>query len=161
MNKFRMDFVAGTEVQWSDVQRDPKSVAAKADDAPVRVRRRDGVPLVLMREDRAVAAEQGAVTAARALRTALKALSRSGVAVALRDEFPWLDVLPASELAQFTIDFTRATEACAELGEWGLFTRTVSEWKATAAIHADSELHRNLTEAVVGDFGPVPAPDEC
>jgi hypothetical protein len=65
-----MDPVAGTEVQWSDVQRDPKSVAAKADNAPVRVHRGDGVPLVLMREDRAVAAEQDAVTAARALRMA-------------------------------------------------------------------------------------------
>lgn len=140
------------------MQRDPKGVAAAAEDAPVRVRRRDGVPLVLMREDRAVDAERGAVTAARALRMALKHLDPTAVADALRDEFPWLDVLPPADLALFTTDFTRAIEACAELGEWGLFTRTVNEWKATAAIHADPDLHRILTEPISDDLGPVQPP---
>ena len=44
------------EVQWSELQRDPKSVAALADAGDVRVRRRDGAPLVLSREDRIEAA---------------------------------------------------------------------------------------------------------
>jgi hypothetical protein len=142
------------------VQRDPKGVAAKADDAPVRVRRRDGVPLVLMREDRAEDAVRGAATAARALRMALKRLDPSEIAVTLRDEFPWLDVLPPADLALFTTDFSRAIEACAELGEWGLFTRTITEWKATAAVHADPELHRILTTPATDDFGPVQPPAE-
>ena len=151
--------MAGAEVQWSEVARDPKGVAARAEDGPVRVKRRDGVSLVLMREDRADAAEEGAVTAARTLRKALAQLAPTGVSAALRDEFPWLDVLPPADLASFITDFARAVQAAAELGEWGLFTQTMNEWKATAAVHADPELHRLLTSSVIGDHGPVPSPD--
>jgi hypothetical protein len=68
-------------------------------------------------------------------------------------------VLPAAELARFTADFTRAIEACAELDNWGLFARTINEWKAAAAIHADPELHARLTGPVDGDLGPVLRPE--
>jgi hypothetical protein len=44
------------EVQWSDLQRDRKGVAELAEAGDVRVRRRDGVNLLLVREDRQVAA---------------------------------------------------------------------------------------------------------
>ena len=62
---------ATREVQWSELQRDPKSVAALADSGDVRVRRRGGAALLLMREDRVSAVGEGAFTAARALRNVL------------------------------------------------------------------------------------------
>jgi hypothetical protein len=149
-----------TEVQWSELQRDPRSVAALADQGDVRVRRRDGAALVLTREDRISSASEGAVTAARALRTLFDHLSPDAAADALLDEFPWAGVLPKADRAQFVEDFVQAFRASAELGQWSLLTQTLDEWKNTAGIHADPELVRLLAEPLGDDFGPVPAPAE-
>ena len=149
-----------TEVQWSELQRDPKSVAALADKGDVRVRRRDGAPLILTREDRASSTAQGAVTAARALRNLLTHISAGTLADALLEEFPWTDYLPEDDRAQFATEFARTFQACAELGEWSKLADLVDDWRNTAFIHTDPELVRKLTEPISGDFGPVPPPTE-
>jgi hypothetical protein len=94
-----------TEVQWSELQRDSKGVAALADQGDVRVRRRDGAALLLIREDRASSAAEGAVTAARALRNLLAHMPPGVAAAALVDEFPWVDALPRDDRVQFVADF--------------------------------------------------------
>jgi hypothetical protein len=136
---------AAKEVQWSELQRDPKGVAALADSGDVRVRRRDGAALLLMREDRVRATGEGAFAAARALRNVLVHSSPEVARAALTDEFPWLDLLPPADVAQFVSDFTRSAMIAAELGEWSVLAETVREWKSTAAIHADPS-HPKLTE---------------
>ena len=147
-----------TEVQWSELQRDPRGVAALADQGDVRVRRRDGVPLLLVREDSATAAADGAVSAARALRNALAHLDGAVAADVLVEEFPWVDLLPDAERLRFVADFVRAVGASAELGRWAVLAQVVTEWKATAAVHADPALVVELSRPLDGDFGPVPAP---
>jgi hypothetical protein len=148
-----------TEVQWSELQRDPKGVAALADQGDVRVRRRDGVPLLLVREDSATAGADGAVSAARALRNALAHLPAEGAADVLREEFPWVDLLPDAEQRAFAVDFARAVGASAELGRWSVLAQVLVEWKATAAVYADPTLIEELTRPLEADLGPVPAPD--
>jgi hypothetical protein len=150
-----------TEVQWSELQRDPKSVAALADQGDVRVRRRDGAALLLIREDRASSAAEGAVAAARALRNILTHLPSAVAAAALIDEFPWVDVLSPEDRAQFVADFVRAFQASAELGEWSVLAQTIREWQSTAAIHADPTLARDLAKPLTEDFGPVPHPTQA
>ncbi|MGI9001189.1 MAG: hypothetical protein ACR2GH_05940 [Pseudonocardia sp.] len=149
-----------TEVQWSELQRDPRSVAALADAGDVRVRRRDGAPLLLTREDRAESASAGAFTAARALRNALAHLPADDAGKILRNEFPWVDLLPATDLGQFVADFVRAVQTSAELGQWSVLTQTITEWKATATVHADPTLHEQLSADLDADLGPVPNPDQ-
>jgi hypothetical protein len=148
-----------TEVQWSELQRDPKSVAALADRGDVRVRRRDGVPLLLVREDSAEAAAVGALSAARALRNVLAHLSADDAVGALTEEFPWLDLLPEVDRRQFATDFVRAVAASAELGRWAVLAQVIVEWRATAAVHADPALADELTRPLDDDHGPVPAPE--
>lgn len=148
-----------TEVQWSELQRDPRGVAALADRGDVRVRRRDGVALLLVREDQAVVSTEGAVLAARALRNAMTHLSAEETLESLREEFPWVDVLPPGEREQFGTDFVRAVQASAELGRWTVLADLLVEWRATAAVHADPARLGELTRPLDGDFGPVPAPD--
>lgn len=147
-----------TEVQWSELQRDPKGVAALADRGEVRVKRRDGVPLLLVREDSASSAAAGALSAARALRNVLAHLAPDDAVRALTDEFPWLDLLPDTGRNQFATDFVRAVQASAELGHWSVVAQVIVEWKATAAIYADPALVEELTRPLDDDFGPVPAP---
>lgn len=148
-----------TEVQWSELQRDPKGVAALADRGDVRVRRRDGVALLLVREDSAEAAAVGALSAARALRNVLAHLPPDDAVGALTEEFPWLDLLPEADRRQFASDFVRAVQASAELGRWSVLAQVIVEWRATATIHADPALAEELTRPLDDDFGPVPAPE--
>jgi hypothetical protein len=147
-----------TEVQWSELQRDPRGVAALADRGDVRVRRREGVPLLLVREDRAEAAADGALAAARALRNALLHLHEAAHE-ALTDEFPWVDLLPVDDRRRFASDFARAVQASAELGQWSVLSQALVEWRATATIHADPTLAAELSRPVDNDRGPIPAPE--
>lgn len=149
------------EVQWSELQRDPKGVAALADQGDVRVRRRDGAALLLTREDRASSTAEGAVTAARALRNLLVHTGPEAAATALIDEFPWAGIMSKDEQASFVTDFVRAFQASAEIGQWALLAQTVREWKATAAVYADPGLIEQLTSPLADDLGTVPGPTEC
>lgn len=150
-----------TDVQWSELQRDPTRVAALADDHDVRVRRRDGAPLILSREDRTEAVTAGAQTAARALRSLMARTGAAEAGKGLEEEFPWLDQLSADDLAEFVRDFTRAVQASAELRDWSVMDQVLSEWKDTAVALADPELRRILTEPVTSDFGLVASPADC
>lgn len=157
LQKFRISPMT-TEVQWSQLQRDPKGVASMADAGDVVVRRRDGVPLLLTREDRASASGAGSVTAARTLRNALTHLPAAEAAEVLRDEFPWVERLPEDDIAVLVVEFTRAVEASAELGDWSGLAQTIVEWKATAVAYSDPTLVRLLTEPTDDDLGEVPSP---
>ena len=148
-----------TEVQWSELQRDPKGVAALADKGDVRVRRRDGVPLLLVREDSAESVTQGALAAARALRNVLAHLPAAAADDALVEEFPWVELLPPAQRRLFSADFVRAVQASAELGHWSILAQVLVEWKSTAAIYTDPELVGQLRDPVESDFGTVPTPE--
>lgn len=100
------------------------------------------------------------MTAARALRSLLARVDPDAAAMALTEEFPWSDALPAVDRAQFVIDFARAFQASAELGQWSLLAQTIREWKATAAVHADTDLAARLSGTLNDDFGMVPDPTE-
>lgn len=145
-------------MQWSELQRDPKGVAALADSGDVRVRRRDGADLLLTREDRVVASGEGAITAVRALRNVLAHIPVEMAAAALSDEFPWLSLLPADAVSQFVDEFVKAARISAELGQWSVMAETLRGWKATALIYADPDVLAQLTGPLDDDLGPVPAP---
>lgn len=100
------------------------------------------------------------MAAARALRTVLGHVPPGVAAEALVDEFPWVDILPEEERAQFVADFVRAFQASAELEQWSILAQTVREWQSTAIIHADPVLATRLTGPLEDDLGPVPAPTE-
>ncbi len=91
-------------MQWSELQRDPKGVAALADAGDVRVRQRDGADLLLTREDRLSTSGEGAIATVRALRNLLAHVPVETAAGALSEEFPWLSLLPADAMIQIHAD---------------------------------------------------------
>lgn len=146
-------------MQWSELARDAKSVAQQVDDSgEVRVRRRDGVPLVLRREDLGEQLGAGFVVAARALRNALTHLPPAEAAAVLVEEFPWVELLPAADQAEFVAEFVRAARAAAELGRSEVLAKVVAEWRNTAQVFADSELLAAARGDLGPDFGVVPSP---
>ncbi|GAA5137006.1 hypothetical protein [Pseudonocardia adelaidensis] len=147
-----------TEVLLRELQRDPAGVAALADRGDVRVQRRDAEPLLLLREDRAHAAADGALAAARALRVALLHLDEAAPE-ALTGEFPWVTRLPVDDRRRFVGEFAQAVQASAELGQWDVLAQALQEWRATAGIHADPALAAELSRPLEDDLGPVPVPE--
>jgi hypothetical protein len=150
------------EVNWSELQTDPKKVAAIADqDGGVRVIRRDGANLILTREDRVEQSEAGAVFAARAMRQLAQMMLQEdfdGFVAALIREFPWIAQLPPEDIRGFIKDFVKALLAAAELMHWQIVEQVVREWKATAAIYADPGLAKRLSTPIADDLGPVTSP---
>ncbi len=67
------------------------------------------------------------MTAARALRNLLAHMEPQTAAAALVEEFPWADVLPQPDRAQFVTDFVRAFQASAEMGQWTALAQTVRD----------------------------------
>ncbi|MHA6621242.1 hypothetical protein [Pseudonocardia sp. DLS-67] len=147
-----------TEVLLRELQRDPDGVAALADRDDVRVQRRGGEPLLLLREDRAHAAADAALAVAGALRAALLHLDESAHE-ALTGEFPWVDLLPVDDRRHFVSEFARAVQTSAELGQWDVLSQALLEWRGTAAVHAEPALAAELSRPVEDDLGPVPAPE--
>lgn len=98
-------------------------------------------------------AVEGATTATRTMRNVLHHLDSSEMADLLGETFPGTDVLPEEDRSKFVAKFTRAFETAAELERWNMLTQTVREWKSTAAVHADPELHRALSEPLEEDHG--------
>jgi hypothetical protein len=129
-----------TEVRWSEFERNPKRVAALADEGDVRIDRGDDAALLLVTEDRASSSTEGAVTAARVLR----ALARHLPAEVRLDEFGWMDHLPEDEYARFVMEFAHTFQASAELGSWSILNRLVLEWRSrTARIPPSLSKHPN------------------
>ena len=103
----------------------------------------------------------GALALAVGLGCALPIRRAIGVSPAdvLREEFPWVDLLPEVERRAFAVDFVRAVGASAELGRWSVLAQVLVEWKATAAVYADPALVEELIRPLESDLGPVRAPD--
>jgi hypothetical protein len=99
------------------------------------------------------------MSAARALRNALAHLPTEAAADVLREEFPWVDLLPEADRRTFAVDFVRAVGASAELGRWSVLAQVLVEWKATAAIYSDPALTEELMRPLESDLGLVPVPD--
>jgi hypothetical protein len=53
------------------------------------------------------------------------------------ERLPWTKFLPPADRRNFVSEFLDLLEACVDLGEFTALGRLVSEWKATASLHAE------------------------
>jgi hypothetical protein len=147
-------------VPFSELLRQPAETTDRLNRArAVRLRRRDAADLVLMSADRADAEAEVIDVTARLL--ALIARRDPGlVRDVLPTALPWVRFLPAGDLDVMAGEFVATTEAAASLGNTTAVSQLLVEWRHTAEVHADPDLHRALTGQPLADFGPVPRPNE-
>ncbi|MGH3728150.1 MAG: hypothetical protein ACRDTU_05295 [Micromonosporaceae bacterium] len=149
-------------LQWSDVARNPREVAATVDrEGEVRLERGgDGQPFVLMAAATVDATRAGLRTTERLLRNAIAHAIRIGdLDDLLIDTFPWAEFLPAEDRREFSEDFVGTFSECSESGTWLPLHRLVYEWQATTgAIHEDPDLAAHL-RGPFDDLGVAPEPD--
>jgi hypothetical protein len=147
-------------VPFSELLRQPAETTHRLTRArAVRLRRRDAADLVLMFADRADAEAEVTDVTARLLAGVARrdpALLREVLPSAL----PWVRFLPSADRDVMADEFVATTEAATAVGNTAAVSQLLVEWRHTAEIHADPDLHRALTTQPLADFGPVPRPVE-
>ena len=75
------------------------------------------------------------------------------------DAFAWVKFLPVDARDAFAQELTETLLAAATVDVYAPIAQLVREWKATAAVHADPELRRQLSGPLqaTGDAVPRPA----
>ena len=71
---------------------------------------------------------------------------------------PWVRFLPVADRDLMAEQFVETTEAATAIGNTAAVSQLLIEWRHTAEVFADPDLHRALTGQPVADFGPVPRP---
>ena len=142
------------ERPFSDLLRHPKEVTADLEDSDVLLRRRDEPDVRLSLADRDAGRASALVALGRTLRNV--AVHNPGpLALALAEAFPWLELLPTSDRKLFVDEFSRVTAASAELDNYAALSQLLTEWRATAEVHADPKLARRLKRPLQADGEPV------
>lgn len=145
-------------VPFSELLRQPAETAERLSRArAVRLRRRDAADLVLMSADRAAAEGEMVDLTARLLASLVRrdpALVREALPAVL----PWVRFLPPRDAKQMAGEFIATAEASAAVGNTAAVSQLLTEWRHTAEIHADPDLHRVLAAPSADDFGPVACP---
>ncbi|MFI2713105.1 hypothetical protein ACH495_23575 [Micromonospora sp. NPDC018662] len=145
-------------VPFSELLRQPAETAERLSRArALRLRRRDAADLVLMSADRA-AAEGEVVDLTARLLASLVRRDPGLVREALPTVLPWVRFLPAEDAHQMADEFVATAEAAAAVGNTAALSQLLTEWRHTAEVHADPDLHRVLTTPSDDDFGPVTRP---
>jgi hypothetical protein len=126
----------------------------------VRLRRRDAADLVLMAADRAEAEAEVIDVTARLL-AGIARRDPGLVREVLPTALPWVRFLPAADVNAMADEFVATTEAAASIGNTAAVAQLLIEWRHTAEVHADPDLHRALTEQPLADFGPVSRPADA
>ena len=144
--------------------RRPKQVLLRVDKQDVVLVRRGGKPAIrLSLESRALAASSGIEIAADLLADAVLAVPEvpDRLAELLKRRFPWVRLLPLDARVTFVREFVETLQACASVRNPSCLDELLGDWKATAAVYADSalaaELHRPLPGTSVRVHRPARA----
>ncbi|GGM88326.1 hypothetical protein ACFFX1_15215 [Dactylosporangium sucinum] len=125
----------------------------------VRLRRRDAADLVLMSAERAEAEAEVIDVTSRLLAGVARRDPRL-LREVLPNALPWVRFLPVADIDAMAAELVSVTEAAAAIGNTAAVSQLLVEWRRTAEIHADPDLHRALTTQTLDDFGAVPRPED-
>jgi hypothetical protein len=149
------------EVPFTElIQQPTKTTRRLAGTRALRLRRRDAGDLVLMSADRAEQEGEVVDLTARLLAGVLR--ERGGAELirqVLPSVLPWTRFLPATAIDEMAAEFVATSCAAAAVNNMAPISQLLVEWRHTAEVYADPELHAILSRPHEGDHGPVPPPE--
>lgn len=149
------------EVPFTElIQHPTRTTRRLAGTRALRLRRRDAGDLVLMSADRA--RQEGEVVDLTARLLAGVLAEGNGASLLRRilpAALPWVRFLPDAAVDELAGELVATVHAAASLNNLAPVSQLLAEWRHTAEVYADPELHAILTHAHGDDFGSVPAPD--
>jgi len=152
-----MNSVPGDVVTFSDLSRNPKTVAERARRlGRVRITHRDSPDFYLTAADREERRDENLATSARLFEALMRQEAGPRVMLmAIPDVFPWVRHLKDSELGDFARELFAALTDAAELDADANVNEVVAGWRATARIKADKSQYAQAIRETSGDPAPV------
>lgn len=148
----------GEAITFTSLLRDPKSAAKRAEEGPLRVKRRDGADLVLVAADQYQRPDEGVEEATRLL-GAMESTGNFDAAV--ERIFPWVEYLSGEEKGECLGELHRKLRASASVGKYAAFHWAVVSWKGTAEVYADGiELDSQPESLAPADMPTVGRPGQ-
>lgn len=142
------------------IQRPTAATGRLATVRALRLRRRDADDLVVMSAARAEREREVIELTARLLSSVAHHPSGHALLQELLPEvLPWARFLPAGDRHILVQEFIDVTEAAAAVDNVSPIAQLLVEWRHTAEVHADPELHALLSTPRGEDHGPVLPPD--
>ncbi len=153
--------VASEDLPFTEfIQRPTAATGRLAMVRALRLRRRDADDLVVMSAARAEREREVVELTARLLSSLV--LHADGYALLqelLPEVLPWARFLPAADRQTLVQEFIDVTEAATSVDNVSPIAQLLVEWRHTAEVHADPELHALLSAPCGEDHGPVLPPD--
>jgi hypothetical protein len=145
------------EVPFTELIQHPARTAARlAGTRALRLRRRGSADLVLMSADRAQQEGEVVDLTARLLASVLGTPGGTDlVRQVLPTVLPWVRFLPATAASELAAEFVETAHAAAAVDNLAPVSQLLAEWRHTAEVYADPELHTALSRAHEGDHGQV------
>lgn len=119
---------------FTDLRRKPKDVLAHIDEGQVRITRRDGDDLVILRRHDLDVFESGVTLSSQLLRAIGR--NKGDVEAALGELFAWTSEFSASELSEYAREIEQLVYSASELGSFERLLRAQQEWQETATAYA-------------------------
>lgn len=152
-----MTDTAGDSVTFSDLSRNPKTVAERARSlGRVRITHRDSPDFYLTAADREERRDENLATSARIFEALMRQEAGTRVMLlAIPDVFPWVRHLTDRERRDFARELFAALTDAAELDVDANVNEVVAGWRATARIKADKNQYAQALRETSGDLGAV------
>ncbi|MGH3942910.1 MAG: hypothetical protein ACRDTG_30665 [Pseudonocardiaceae bacterium] len=149
------------EVAFTEfIQRPTAATGRLATVRALRLRRRDADDLVVMSAVRAEREREVIELTARLLTSLVHHPHGHALLQELLPEvLPWVRFLPAADRHLLIQELTEVTEAAAAIDNVAPIAQLLLEWRHTAEVHADPELHALLSTPRAEDHGPALPPD--
>lgn len=142
------------------IQRPTAATGRLATVRALRLRRRDADDLVVMSATRAEHEREVIELTARLLSSLLHQAGGPALIQDLLPEvLPWARFLPAADRRILVREFVDMAEAAASIDNVAPIAQLLIEWRHTAEVHADPELHALLSAPRGEDHGPALPPD--
>lgn len=152
------------EANFSELLQKPKDTVARMQGSAhrgIRLHRRDDEDLYLTTAARADEAVQVVDSTTRIFVAMMKSDPQATKILThvFPEAFPWVRFLPEAAVREFLVEFVETARAAVDLDNVSLLAPVIAAWKSTALIHADEDLHRELTTPARQDLGPVEPPE--
>ncbi|MBG6214503.1 MAG: hypothetical protein LH475_00805 [Cryobacterium sp.] len=133
-----------TTVSFTDLLRKPKDILALVNEGQVRITRRDGDDLVILRGHDLDVLQNGTALSSRLIRAIGR--HQNDVVAALADLFAWTAEFTPAELSAYAAEIEQLVYSASELGTYERLLRAQQEWQETALAYAMGQRPAPLIE---------------
>ena len=142
---------------FTELLRHPNDVTRRVAGGDVVIRRRDDEDLILT----TVSREQARLASVEAVSHLFADALEDDVVrqhIARRAALPWTRFLPPEDRELFYRELFECVAGAVEIGTMAPVAQLLSEWQATAAVHADPELAARMRRADLAEGAPISRP---